>query len=201
MGRSGHLSGATVALELLPRDIEPAEGDGPVAVIDGDDPERQGEHETALHLISGLALRAGRSVVPLAGIAALADVPQPPFQAMEDAGVDAGSGNLPEALGRMIATMVARKGADRRLLYRIGLALATLGRSAEAYAILCLMDGPTVQHPAILALKGYLALQNGEVDIGRRSLAKAALTSRGMVSNRSILHFTQHVLLVHQFNG
>ncbi|MEZ5753391.1 MAG: hypothetical protein R3D90_01060 [Paracoccaceae bacterium] len=150
---------------------------------------------------SDLLLMAGGNSVPLAVLLPFAVMPTdgtcPPAEGDEDFA----SGDLRVTLGRMIAALIARQGADRRALYRLSLVLALLTRNREAHAILQLLDVRSMDHPAFFALRGYLALQMGEVDPGRRFLASAALASRGSPANRSILHFTQHVLLVHQFNG
>ncbi len=201
MRRSGQLNGATVALELLPRDIEAGEEGRLVAMIDG--PPLDGAiRGTVPDLpVSDYCLSAQDRTFSLGSIAALAKMPSSPAEGEKSYEDELAAGNLSEALGKLILAVIAQGGADQRALYRIGIVLAMLSKSREAFAILSLAENKTTEHPASSALRGYLALQNGEVETGRRYLARAALSSRGVPSSRSILHFTQHVLLVHQFNG
>lgn len=209
MRRSGHLSGATVALELLPRRIE-VEGQEPhlALLVPGsglhDVPEAAGQAATGQApdlRLEDLILVAGENSLPLATILPFAELPPEGVAAPPETDEDFTSGDHRAVLGRMIAALVAQGGADRKALYRLSLVLALLTRNREAHAALWLMDAQCMKHPALFALRGYLALQMGEVDQGRRFLASAALASRGSPAMRSVLHFTQHVLLVHQFNG
>lgn len=202
MRRSGQLSGATVALELLPREIGEA-GQGPLVALLCEGPDMGAIRPDAGFAgpPSALFLVAGENSLPLSTLLPFAEMP-PEGACLPATGEDdLASGNLRAALGNMIAALIASKGADLRALYRLSLVLAMLIRNREAHATLSLLDVRSMGHPAFLALRGYLALQTGEVDTGRRFLASAALASRGSPANRGILHFTQHVLLVHQFNG
>jgi hypothetical protein len=144
-------------------------------------------------------LQAGDASLPLSVLTPFVNGEVPRVDPRQDRPVD--TGGPPETLEWLMGLLIAREEADARLLYRIALCLATRTRSVEAHAVLSVIDQGRSQAPALLALRGYLALQNGQVEAGRRALAKAALASRGSPSTRSILHFTQHVLLVHQFNG
>jgi hypothetical protein len=200
MGKSGHLSGATFALQLLPRDIEAAQSEELVAVLDGPPPDANGSDAVPVNLHPDLVLRGGDVSVPLAKLSALFEM----GVSVADSRVEAGelsSSSLHEELSRLLAGVLVRKGADIRSIYWIGLDLAMLSRTADAYELITLLDARKDLHPAILALKGYLALQSKQVDAGRRALGRAALASRGYPERRGILHFAQHVLLMHQFNG
>lgn len=195
MGRSGHLSGATVALELLPKNP-----DMPTDALHANLWNAPPTIDDALRTrFADAVLVAGTATLPLADIAAQASLPP---NLPEDAiDADIAAGHLPEAIGKILIALHDQGGAKAAHLYRLALCLAILNRNAESKATIALIDTDTERHPAILALKGYLAINGGEVEAGRSFLAKAALASRGVPSHRSILHFTQHVLLVHQFGG
>lgn len=188
-------------MELLPRAIEAVEDDRNVAQLCVPDSGTGDAGAGGDDSMSSLVLRGSHSAVSLNSLIALAEMPDGQMTHPVEADDELACRNLPWALGKLLAGVIDRQGADQRTLYRMGLVLAMLTRSREAYATLCLIDVPSMAHPALFALRGYLALQNGEVETGRRFLAKAALASRGSASSRSILHFTQHVLLLHQFNG
>lgn len=193
-------SGTNVALELLPRSLS---CDGcdcrPILVHGlGTPPTDITEARAAL---AQMILASGDISVPLAPIAALADLSGPlrPATATDEA--DLAAGRVPEALGSLLLRLFGVATVDLQTIYGIALCLAALNRSAEAYRLLSLAECSTEPAPTLLALRGYLAFQNGEADVGRKSLARAALAARGVPGNRQILHFTQHVLLVQQFGG
>lgn len=201
MRRSGHLNGATVALELLPSEIDAGATVCLVAEICTSDRDATGGVTGAEVQIADYCLKRNNVSLPLGSIASLAKLPSGPTDLAKPVEDELASGNLAAALGKLLLALVERGGADAVTLYRISVVLARLARSREAFAILSLIEGPAIEHPAISALRGYLALQNGEVETGRRFLAKAALSTRGVPAHRNVLHFTQHVLLLHQFNG
>ncbi len=205
MERSGTLSGANVALELLPREItcdSPSERSIAVQGSTG----RPADAQAALATLSGMALSRGPLSVALGPVAALADLSAPFVapacpSATAPGKADLAAGRLPEALGHFLMALTTLSSIDGSLVYAMALCLAGMTRSAEAYRLLSLVDCEGAASPTLLALRGYLAFQNGEADVGRKLLARAALASRGVPQNRSILHFTQHVLLVQQFGG
>lgn len=202
MGRSATLSGASVALDLLPKEFssqQPEAGQirvlGPAKAVTS--------AEAALAALSRMQLDSPLGGVALGPIAAFADLTTPfsvPGKAGSDV-ADMAAGRLAEALGRQLCALIGQDSATSCQIYRIALCLAGLNRSAEAYSVLSLDDSDTAAHPTVLALRGYLSFQVGEAEMGRRALARAALAARGTPSMRGILHFTQHVLLVQQFGG
>ena len=202
MGRATTLSGASVALDLLPKDLDLTGSEGVVASVLGPS-ERALSPEAALAALARMQLDCAAGSVALGPIAACADLTAPfGAPAGPDADLaDLSAGRLAEALGRQLCSLIGRETVDARQIYRMSLALAGLNRSAEAHSLLALADGDDAAHPMLLALRGYLSFQVGEAEVGRRALARAALAARGKPAMRGILHFTQHVLLVQQFGG
>lgn len=202
MGRSGYLSGASVALDLLPKDFVPSAPDQePISVRGSTDPATS--PEMALTALAQMALDTTSAHVALGPLAAFADIAAPfssPGPVDGDL-ADLAAGRLPEALGRQLCALIGCTTVASHKLYRISLCLAGLNRSAEAHSVLALVDDGAAAHPTVLALRGYLSFQVGEAEVGRRALARAALAARGKSDMRGILHFTQHVLLMHQFGG
>jgi hypothetical protein len=202
MGRSSNLSGASVALDLLPKDFFLSEPDRePISVHGPSAPATT--PETALTALARMTLDTASAHVALGPLAAFADIAAPfgtPTQADGDL-ADLAAGRLPEALGRQLCALIGCQTVGSHKIYRMSLCLAGLNRSAEAHSVLALLDDGAAAHPTVLALRGYLSFQVGEAEVGRRALARAALAARGKSDLRGILHFTQHVLLVHQFGG
>ncbi len=205
MGRTSQLNGASVALELLPRQIDgtamPA-----LAITLTVPPLPQGAPpEQARAALAAAALASGALSLPLGPLATLATLPQAagcPSLAAPAPQDELAAGRLPEALGALLMAMVTSADPiDPAALYQMALCLASLTRSAEADAVLALVQPTGKPHPAVLALRGYLAFQRGDGDAGRKALASAALSARGVPALRGILHFTQHVLLTQQFGG
>lgn len=202
MGRSGYLSGASVALDLLPKDFSQSGPDRePISVQGSSQPATS--PEMALSALARMTLDTASARVALGPLAAFADIAAPfGSPAAQDGDLaDLAAGRLPEALGRLLCGLIGCQTVASHKIYRMALCLAGLNRSAEAHSVLALVDDGTAAHPTVLALRGYLSFQVGEAEVGRRALARAALTARGKSDMRGILHFTQHVLLVHQFGG
>jgi hypothetical protein len=201
MGRSGNLSGASVALDLLPKDFPARQLEKSNIILHG--PAIQASSvEAALAAISVMEVESPSGIVALGPLAAFADLTAP-FSASSGSDgdvADLAAGRLAEALGRQLCALIGQSTVETRQIYRMALALAGLNRSVEAHALMTLAEFEDT-HPSMLALRGYLSFQVGEAETGRRALARAALASRGDAKARPILHFTQHVLLVHQFGG
>lgn len=202
MQRPSLVSGTSVALELLPKLLAtPPTGCPVVEVLGRTAPPA--DITAARAAFGRMTLSCGEQAVPLAGIAALADL-SAPFtapQGPEPGVADLAAGRVPEALGHLLFALFRADRADPSTLYSMALCLAALNHGAEAYRLITLLDGSDDPGPVLLALRGYLAFQNGEADLGRKALARAALAARGVPEYRPILHFTQHVLLVQQFGG
>lgn len=202
MGRSGNLSGASVALDLLPKDFCQTAPDGTAVTVHGPH-DSAASPEAALAALAQMQLDCPSGSVALGPIVAFADLTAP-FSAPSgpDGDIaDLSAGRLAEALGRQLCALIGQRSIDSRQIYRMSLCLAGLNRSVEAHSVLALADCGDGAHPTLLALRGYLCFQVGEAEVGRRALARAALAARGKPAMRGILHFTQHVLLVQQFGG
>lgn len=199
MGRSSTLNGASVALELLPRQIDcPPESARPITVTPQPCILPAGA-EQGRAALAALHLASGPETVPLGPAAAHADLSATPLSG--DCITDLMANRLPQALGCLLCTMAQSAIVPPALVYQSALALASLTRTAEAAALLALVEPQGNPHPAILALRGYLAFQTGDSDAGRKALARAALGARGTPALRGILQFTQHVLLTQQFGA
>lgn len=202
MGRSGNLSGASVALDLLPKDFSATRPEQSVITVQGPDHPATSP-EGAKTALARMQLESDTCSVALGPLAAFADLTAPfatPAAAEGDV-ADLSAGRLAEALGRQLCAIIGQRQVDTRQVYRMALTLSGLNRSVEAHAMLALTGRDEALHPTLLALRGYLSFQVGEAEVGRRALARAALSARGNPGLRGILHFTQHVLLVQQFGG
>lgn len=202
MGRSATLSGASVALDLLPKEFSSPQPDTGQITVHGP-AQAATSAEGALAALARMQLESPSGSVALGPIAAFADLTTP-FSVPGKAGTDLAdmaAGRLAEALGRQLCAMIGHGSVTSCQIYRMALCLAGLNRSVEAHSVLSLAEFDTAAHPTVLALRGYLSFQVGEAEMGRRALARAALAARGTPSMRGILHFTQHVLLVQQFGG
>lgn len=202
MGRSGNLSGASVALDLLPKDLCVTFPEESVISVQGPD-QPAATAEMARAALARMQLDSATGSVALGPLAAFADLTAPfdtPCTAEGDV-ADLSAGRLAEALGRQLCAIIGQRQVNIQQVYRMALTLSGLNRSVEAHAMLSLSEQDDMLHPALLALRGYLSFQVAEAEVGRRALARAALSARGNPGMRGILHFTQHVLLVQQFGG
>lgn len=202
MWRSGNLKGATVLLDLLPKtlgpDITPDTGVAVhchVAVL----PMAEADLR---HALQAVTLVRDSHALPLGPLLAHADLAAALRVAPDrDCVADLVSGRVPAALAKVLMRLASAETAAPDCLYALALCLAGLNRNGEALTAIMLPDGASAAHPAVLSLYGYLALLAGQSDLGRRLLARGALVARNQPTWRPILHFAQHVLLVHQFGG
>ena len=197
MRRSASMSGASVVLELLPKSIECTPSSVIKALVRAGSGDAVGADCVSL---ADLDLVNGDVSVSLRPIASHIDAGLSGTGAASYA-ADLAAGRFPQVLGHILADIAAARETTPEQIYTAALCLATLVHNAEAFALISVLDGGACDHPAILALRGYLAFQCRQEELGRKLLARSALLSRSNPAHRPVLHFTQHVLLAHQFGA
>lgn len=195
MGRSVSASGAIAALELLPKAVTLPEGGVPLRVDCGAEPGADLAQRIAATTVQGAA--HGFALAEVMHRAVI----QPGGAGDNSPDLDLVAGRLPEGLGKLLVRVVDEGCENGACAYAIALCLAAMLENVAAHAALTLIEGPLAEHPAVTALGGYLLFQLGETDRGRRALSRAAMAARRVPEFRSVLQFTQHVLLVQQFGG